>query len=189
MNIIQKSYSFLNELENRRETKYIVLHHRAGNGDAESIHKQHISRGFSGIGYHFYVDRTGQIFKGRPIGTVGAHCVGANQISIGVCFEGDFENQTQMPSVQIRAGKELVSYLKSLYPNAQIKRHQELQVTACPGKNFPFEKIKKGVTDMTTEEAVEIIQAKAGLEDETIDFLLCYKYGDELVIKIAQAMV
>ena len=41
---------------------------------------------------------------------------------------------------------------------------------------------------MTVEDAVEIIQAKVGLEDETIEFLLCYRYGDELVIKIAEAL-
>lgn len=189
MNIIKKNYNWRGSLENRRETKYIVLHHRAGCGDVESIHKQHLGQGFSGIGYHFYVRKTGEIFKGRPIGTVGAHCKGANQISIGVCFEGNFETEKEMPRLQQKAGQELVGYLKTLYPEAQVKGHRDLQATACPGKSFPLESIKKGVAEMTAEEAVEIIQAKAGLEDETIDFLLCYKYGEELVVKIAEAMV
>ena len=42
---------------------------------------------------------------------------------------------------------------------------------------------------MTVNEAVEIIKNKAGLEDETIEFLLCYKYGEELVKKLAKRMV
>ena len=189
MNIIKKNYSWRESLENRQKTEYIVLHHRAGCGDVESIHRQHLDQGFSGIGYHFYVRKTGEVFKGRPIGTVGAHCKGVNKVSVGVCFEGNFETEKEMLKAQIKAGRELVGYLKMLYPDAQVMRHRDLQATACPGQNFPFENIKKGVAEMTAEEAVEIIQAKSGLEDETIEFLLCYKYGEELVVKIAEAMV
>lgn len=189
MNIIQTKYNWRENPEKRRETRYIILHHRAGDGDVESIHKQHLTQGFSGIGYHFYVRKSGEVFKGRPIGTVGAHSKGVNQVSIGVCFEGNFETEKGMPKMQKKSGKELISYLKNLYPDAEIKRHRDVQATACPGKNFPFDEIKKGVIEVTAEEAVEIIQAKAGLEDETIDFLLCYKYGEELVVKIAEAMV
>ena len=71
----------------------MVLHHRAGDGDAEGIHKLHKDRGYSGIGYHFYVRKDGKIYQGRPIETVGAHTLGANQKSIGICFEGDFEKE------------------------------------------------------------------------------------------------
>ena len=41
---------------------------------------------------------------------------------------------------------------------------------------------------MTLEKAIEIIKTKAVLEQQTIDFLLCYKYGEELIIKLAKAM-
>ena len=42
---------------------------------------------------------------------------------------------------------------------------------------------------MSVEDAIEIVQAKAGLENETIEFLLCYKYGEELIRKLADAMI
>lgn len=188
MNIIKKEYSWNGTLESRSATDYIVLHHRAGDGTADSIHKQHLSNGYVGIGYHFYVRKNGEIYKGRPINAVGAHTMGANSKSVGVCFEGNYEKEAVMTNAQKKSGRAIVSYLKNLYPKARVLGHRELQSTACPGKFFPIEEIKEGEVNMTTEEAVEIIQAKAGLEDETIDFLLCYKYGEELVQKIAEAM-
>lgn len=188
MKIIEKNYAWNGELSKRYLTKYIILHHRAGNGDAESIHNLHIKNGWVGIGYHFYVRKDGTIYRGRPIGVWGSHCIGYNDKSIGVCFEGNFESE-KMPAKQVEAGQWIVDYLKGLYPEATVKKHTELYPTACPGKNFPFEEIKKGADkDMDVEEAIEIVQAKAGLEDETIDFLLCYKYGEELLRKIAKAV-
>ena len=188
MDIIKTDYKWNGTFATRSETKYIILHHRAGNGDSESIHKQHLAQGWTGIGYHFYVRKDGSVHRGRPLGTVGAHCQGQNSCSIGICFEGNFETET-MPEKQIRAGARLVGYLLTLFPSAEVKRHRDMNATQCPGKNFEFDKIKKGDENMSVEEAVEIIQAKAGLEDETMEFLLCYKYGEELVLKIAEAMV
>ncbi len=189
MKVTNKDFKWASKLLERRCTKYIIIHHRAGDGDADSIHQTHLKNGWAGIGYHFYVRKSGEILKGRPIGTVGAHTVGKNAMSIGVCFEGNFEVEKTMSSPQQKSGRELIAYLKTLYPKAEIKRHRDFQATACPGQNFPFEDISKGVKDVTTEEAIEVIQAKSGIEDETIEFLLCYKYGEELVKKLAEAMV
>lgn len=142
MNIKEISFKFNGVLSPRTRTSYIVLHHRAGNGDAESIHKQHLSQDYSGIGYHFYVRKDGNIYRGRPINVVGAHCLNYNHNSVGVCFEGNFEEET-MSILQLNAGIEIVNHLKKLYPNASIVGHKELFKTACPGKNFPMDEIKK----------------------------------------------
>ena len=187
MTIIEQTYKWNGSLKKRASTKYIVLHHRAGNGDVESIHKTHLNNGWTGIGYHFYVRKDGSVYRGRPIEMVGAHCTGSNNISVGVCFEGNYESET-MPTAQKKAGQKLISHLRGLYPIAEVKRHRELNSTACPGKNFPFEDIKKGDTTVTVNEAKEIIKKKAGLENDTINFLLCYKYGEELLVKLAKAM-
>ncbi len=189
MKIINEAFNWTGVLNNRNDTKYIIIHHRAGDGDVASIHRIHLGNGWAGIGYHFYVRKNGEIYKGRPIGSVGAHTAGANAVSVGVCFEGNFETENTMSKAQLKSGKELIGYLKALYPKAEVKSHRDFQQTACPGKQFPFDEIKEGVKNVTVDEAVEIIQAKAGLEDETIEFLLCYKYGEELIKKIAEAMV
>ncbi len=189
MKIIDSKFDWKGLLRKRDKTEFIILHHRAANGDVLSIHNGHIANGWSGIGYHFYVRKDGTVYRGRPIAVEGAHCTGYNSNSVGICFEGNYQTETKVPEAQKRAGKEVVSYLKNVYPKAQVVKHSDFVSTACPGKNFPFDEIRKGVTEMSVEEAIEIVQAKAGLEDGTIEFLLCYKYGEELVIKMAEAMI
>ena len=151
MKINEVAYKWHGALKMRAATKYIVLHHRAGSGTVESIHAEHTARrGWAGIGYHFYVRKDGSIYRGRPLGTWGAHCEKCNSTSVAVCFEGNFETE-QMPAAQMRAGQELVSYLKGIYPSAAVKRHKDFDATACPGRNFPYDEIKKGAGYVKTE--------------------------------------
>ena len=42
--------------------------------------------------------------------------------------------------------------------------------------------------DPEVQAAIEKIQTKAGLEEKTIEYLLAYKYGEQLVKKLAEAM-
>lgn len=144
MKIIEKTYSWSGNLEARPKTNYILLHHAAASGcSADDIHTIHLKNGWAGIGYHFYVRKDGCVYRGRPIDKTGAHVSGYNSQCLGVCFEGNFETE-EMTELQIMAGRELIAYLKGIYPKAQIKRHKDLNATACPGKNFPFEEIKNG---------------------------------------------
>ena len=41
---------------------------------------------------------------------------------------------------------------------------------------------------MTKDEAKKIIQEKAGLTDATIVYLDSYRYGDELILKLGEAL-
>ena len=41
---------------------------------------------------------------------------------------------------------------------------------------------------MTKDEAKQILKAKAGLSDATITYLDSYRYGDDLIVKLAEAM-
>ena len=183
MNIVEKKYNWSGSLTTRAATKYIVLHHRAGNGDVESIHRLHLSNGYTGIGYHFYIRKDGSVYRGRPLNAVGAHCVGHNINSIGICFEGDYTRDT-MPVAQIRAGQELIASLKCMYASLTVKKHSDLYATVCPGNKFPFEEVIK----MSLDKAIQIVKVQAGLEEATINFLLCYKYGEDLIIKLALAI-
>lgn len=143
MRIVSPDWKWAGTLTPAGETEYIVLHHAAAEGSAEAVHGAHLARGWSGIGYHFYVRLDGTVYSGRPLGTIGAHTAGYNSRSVGVCFEGNFEVRT-MPTEQLAAGRELISYLRGLYPKAKIVRHKDLDATACPGKNFPFEAMTGG---------------------------------------------
>ncbi len=140
MNIIETNLKFKEQLSTRLQTDYIILHHSAGNGDIRNIHNQHLNQGYSGIGYHYYIRKDGNIYTGRPLNTVGAHCLNYNYQSIGICFEGNFETE-KMCDAQKNAGKELVNYLKSQYKSVSVVRHKDMNATLCPGKNFPFSDI------------------------------------------------
>jgi len=123
----------------------IVLHHSGASADqtVEQIHNYHINHnGWIGIGYNFLVDKNGNVYAGRGIGYVGAHCKGYNETSIGICAIGNMEND-EMPAAQKAGIIKLVKGIKSYYLSiTTINGHRELAATDCPGKNYPIEEIK-----------------------------------------------
>lgn len=138
--IRESNLSFRDALAKRAATTRIVLHHAAASGcSVEDIHRWHLDRGWSGIGYHYYVRRDGRIYRGRPEDTVGAHAYGANRISVGVCFEGNLETET-MPAAQQTAGARLIAQLLRTYSltAADVCGHNAVCATACPGQHFPM---------------------------------------------------
>lgn len=146
MQITETYLQFNNALTKRSKTQRIVAHHTAAEEcDAETIHRWHLSNGWSGCGYHFIVRCDGSIERGRPMDKIGAHCTNHNSDSIGVCFEGNFQEQ-QMSIEQLHAGQELFGYLLDLYDldSNAIVRHKDLMATSCPGKNFPFQSLVEG---------------------------------------------
>lgn len=149
MNIIDKGLKFTG-LSHTNKPAEVIIHHSAGNGTVEAIHNYHASKGWGGIGYHFYVRKDGSVYKGRPTTAVGCHCKaqGKNRVSIGVCFEGDFEKET-MSEAQKQAGKELCQYLKDTHKLTKFAKHKDYANTSCCGKNLPFDEITKG-TGTTT---------------------------------------
>ena len=171
MNIIEKTYTLNGTLQKRTKTDMIILHHRAGNGDVEGIDKIHKNQGWTCIGYHFYVRKDGSIYRGRKEDTVGAHAYGSNYTSIGVCAEGNFETDI-MSETQKNSIKELVAYLKNKYNITTVKRHKDVNATACPGKNYPFDEIvdnSNGTTSSNKKSnediANEVIAGKWGNGD------------------------
>lgn len=142
MKTIKTNLKFSKALSKRAKTSVLVLHHSsAKSSDAATIHEWHLKNGWAGIGYHFVILKDGTIEEGRPIDKIGAHAQGHNSDSIGVCFEGDFDTEKTMNSKQLKAGKELIEYIKGKYPNIKIVCHRDLMATDCPGKYFPLEKL------------------------------------------------
>lgn len=143
MKIIEKTYSLNGSLKKRSKTEEIILHHRAGSGDVDSIDRLHKDKDWTCIGYHFYIRKDGSVYRGRPEDKIGAHATNHNSKSIGVCFEGNFENE-KMSESQKQAGIEVVKYLKEKYKITKVLKHSDVCKTACPGKKFPFSEIVSG---------------------------------------------
>jgi N-acetylmuramoyl-L-alanine amidase len=138
----------------RSTTTYLILHHAAGNGSVEAIHNYHLSLGWAGIAYHFYVRKDGTIYKGRPIDTQGGHTTGYNWNSVGICAEGNFEVE-QMSTAQREAMAWIVDYVRKYYPNIQVGPHRSFQQTACPGRYYPYDEIVSGPSDEPTDTDAE----------------------------------
>lgn len=147
MEIKEEKYEWAGVLAKRSEIDMIVLHHAdASTCSPQDIHWWHVRNGWSGIGYHYFVNKQGVIFKGRPDDVIGSHAKGYNSTSLGICFEGRY-NKEIMSEEQLKAGKELVSYLKKKYGITKVKRHKDLMATDCPGSLFPFEEMIEDVEE------------------------------------------
>ena len=144
MNVIKTDWKWDGTLSKRAATEYIVLHHaEAVSCTARQVDEWHKSNGWAGIGYHFFVRKDGSIYEGRPLWALGAHVQGKNNVSVGICAEGDYHNHDKiMPQAQKSAIKQLIAYLKGLYPNAEIVGHGEIGESNCPGRYYPLAEMK-----------------------------------------------
>lgn len=157
MQINKVDYIWKGQLQKREETKYIIIHHAAATtASPEDIHSWHLSNGWSGIGYNFVIRKDGSVYQGRPIDTIGAHAEGWNSTSVGICFEGNL-NQEKLTEVQTQSGIELIRYIRGIYKGITVLRHKDVNPgkTDCPGENFPNAVIYEGMKDIEKEHWAE----------------------------------
>ena len=85
---------------------------------------------FGYTGYHYYITRNGRIYQTRNENLIGAHAVGYNRHSIGVCYEGGLDELGRYDDTRTPAQKEalltLLRRLKAKYPQAEILGHRDL---------------------------------------------------------------
>lgn len=104
---------------------------------AAEIDRWHRARGFRRIGYHYVVRLDGTVEKGRPEDEIGAHCLGENARSLGVCYIGGINRDTLKPkdtrtAAQRIALRKLVRELQARHPGATVHGHYEFAAKACP---------------------------------------------------------
>lgn len=106
---------------------------------AEEIDRWHKQRGWQGIGYHFVIRRSGAVETGRPLETPGAHVVGHNKHSIGVCLVGGHRGEADFTFAQWAALRELLDDLVSKFPGAAVLGHRDLdEGKKCPGFDVKY---------------------------------------------------
>lgn len=101
------------------------------------VDRWHKAKGWAGIGYHYLVYLDGTIHQGRSENKIGAHCVGHNSHSIGVCYVGGIANDGKTAKdTRTEAQKagllKILKELKARYPNAKIYGHRDFAAKACP---------------------------------------------------------
>ena len=180
LNIIEKTYKLNGSLATRVKTERIILHHAAASQcSVDDIDRWHKQKGYSCIGYHFFIKKNGTIYRGRQENAVGAHAYQNNYNSVGVCFEGDFEKE-YMTDAQVESAKELVAYLKNKYNISKVQKHKDVNNTSCPGKNFRFDEIVNSTVNTVTT-SVEIKNEVKG-NVATIQSTLNSRYNTSIAV-------
>ena len=104
----------------------------------EEIRKWHVKdNGWSDIGYHFVIPRSGALENGRPIEKAGAHARGHNATSIGICLVGGVDangapdaNFTAEQYITLRS---LIEKLRREHFIEVIIGHRDVEpLKACP---------------------------------------------------------
>lgn len=127
--------------ENKRPITEIIVHcsatPRGRDVSVDDIRSWHKARGYADIGYHYVVHLDGSVHAGRPEHTAGAHCLGHNAVSIGVCYVGGVEADCSTPAdtrtpAQRRSLGRLIGELRRRYPSARVYGHRDFAAKACP---------------------------------------------------------
>ena len=145
-----------------RKWKWIILHHSddtSGNAAKyDRIHRE--DNGWEhGLGYHFVIgngteSRDGQVEIGprwqRQLH--GAHAKTPdnrfNDYGVGICLVGDFETGSGRPTAaQMDNLVRLVRWLQARYgiSNADVQGHCHCCPTACPGRHFPWDELRRRI--------------------------------------------
>ena len=129
------------QYQNHRLVNLIVVHCSATRCDRSytpaDCRRDHLARGFADIGYHFYITRDGMVHACRPLHQEGAHAIGFNKYSIGICYEGGLDSLGTPADTRTEAQRHtlqaLLLRLRTDYPRARIVGHNVLNPhKACP---------------------------------------------------------
>ena len=143
-----------------RPINFIVLHHSLTVDGAtlswDDIVRYHTSalpagHGWSDVGYHIGIERVEDSMVkllGRPWTLPGAHAVGRNHDSLGVCLVGNFD--LAPPSSAIwHTAQHLVRWLLEYFtlPVARVVGHREVQEgRTCPGTHFNLDQFREDLS-------------------------------------------
>jgi N-acetyl-anhydromuramyl-L-alanine amidase AmpD len=171
--------------------EYIVVHTAAFDGnncDRDMIDRWHKDRNWSGIGYHFVIlnnkhnqKSDGTIENGREINKAGAHALGLNSRSLGICCigHGDKHDFTppQYESLYILTRRLMTEFS---IPVNKVIGHREMNDLAergviasryrtsksCPGHKINMDFIREQLSSVVINTDVENLEVSAELHIE-----------------------
>ncbi len=173
--------------------EYITIHNTGNPGASALANSKYVDTVNAYVSWHFTVG-PGEVYQELPITEVAWHAGdGAqgdgNRKSIGIEIAevgGAEETAIKFVALLIRATGISVD---------KVVPHQHWSGKNCPRLILPH--WDKFITDikrelegklMTVEEAEKIVKEKAGLDDNTMQYLKFYKYADALLLKLAASM-
>lgn len=182
MKIIECNLPRNGNFTRRSKTDEVILHHaEASSATVWDINDWHLNNGWTGIGYHYYIRKDGSVYRGRPEWALGAHAVGHNDRSIGICCEGAYMTET-MPAAQLASLKALLRDIMGRYGKLALKRHKDVNSTDCPGKNFPWAEAQDYMNEEKEDD--EVIETKNVLVDGKEYACECIEKGGNNFVKL-----
>lgn len=181
--------------------QYIVLHYTGNRGDTAQNNLDYAARVETKTSAHYYVDKDGwaqsvkDTDRAYHVGAksyVHTSCRNANSIGVELC-----DSMGSVPAATRANAAALVRELMKKYnvPIENVLRHYDVTGKKCPAPWvdktsgwLAFKALLKGGEKVTKAEAKTILKEKAGLSDATIVYLDSYRYGDDLIVKLAKAM-
>jgi N-acetyl-anhydromuramyl-L-alanine amidase AmpD len=133
----------------------IVVHHTNNSRTVLQNEKRQQGRGYAALGYHFFIDKKGKVFEGRPLEIMGGHA-GKGSVSgplndpdwgsVGIVLQGDYHHKDDWFSsekatkIQLDQLEKLVIALKGKYNINRLLMHREVKrtgdPTVCPGDHL-----------------------------------------------------
>lgn len=189
--------------------KYIVIHYTGNDGDTAANNAKYYAQNLVKASAHYFVDNR-EIIQSVPdlriawavggdkwascTATGGGKCHGkatnANSISIELCDvvkDGKLAPNAETVERALALTRELMA--KYSIPQENVIRHFDVTGKLCPAYWSGKENAAKWKTEFW-DRLAEVdyraqLKARAGLEDKTMDYLVAYKWGDDLIRKLA----
>lgn len=120
-------------IPNLPKPRIIIVHHSGGDWSFEQINNHHKNKwGFRSslgffIGYQKFISFNGVVHIGRSDLEEGAHCIGMNKSSVGICLQGDMEKRKPTQAQLISLKREMDKY-------EEVRMHCDFSQTLCPGR-------------------------------------------------------
>ena len=126
-----------------RDVERIFIHcsasDRPEHDDIRVMREWHVEgRGWSDVGYHFFIQKNGTVQEGRPLARIPAAQAGNNTGTIAICLHGLAEERFTKAQYDSLIG--LCSEIDAAYDGmATFHGHREVSAKACPV--FPYREV------------------------------------------------
>ena len=105
--------------------------HRKLGWERKAVYRRSWHPELTSIGYHYFIAIDGLVHPGRSMDEIGAHAVGYNSHSLGICLCGT----RKFTAEQWLSLRETVLTLQEKFPGIKIVGHRDLPNVSkeCPG--------------------------------------------------------
>ena len=189
--------------------RYIVIHYTGNDGDTAMNNAKYYAGNVVKTSAHYFVDdkeivqsvddlRVAWAVGGKKYpscpqtggGTLYGKCKNVNSISIELCDakkDGVYAPSTKTVAQALELTKALMK--KYNIPASNVIRHFDVTGKLCPAYWSGRENAGKWESEfhgkLAGPDYRAMLKARAGLVDATLDYLESYKYGSDLVRKLA----